>query len=111
MRGKGFVLGSTLGILSALILVLLASFSGAATHHIDLIPAVSQNVPSSSSVVVGTSTTLAQPGSQAATQVAPSVPTPTSLGVSLIRDLIPLVAAVVLGAASYGFFSRRLNAD
>ena len=115
MRGRGFLLGSILGVLAAAVLIAMVGVSGAAAHHIDLIPAVGQTTtlagPSPSSQSVGTSTSVVQPGSQGPAQGSTAVGNLAAGGTSLIQTLSPLALAAALGAAFYGFYARRLNAE
>ena len=114
MRGRGFLLGSTLGILAAVILIVVVGISGTAAHHIDLIPAVSQTLQpgaSPSTQVVGPTASTTQPGSQASNQGGPTVASLASGGSPLIETLTTLAVAGAIGALVYGFSARRLNSD
>ena len=110
MTGRGFLLGSSAGVLTALVLIVALGVSGAG-HHIDLIPSVSETVQpgSSPSVVAGASSTV-QAGSLSATSAKSSTSAPTGVS-SVIERTFPLVVAVALGAAFYGFYNRRLDAE
>src|SRR5208283_1607812 len=114
MRGRGFLLGSTLGILSAVILIAALGISGAATHHIDLIPASGKTLQSGSSPssqTVGPTTALTQPGSESTNQGGPTIASLASGGTGLIRTLTILGLASAIGALFYGFYARRVDAD
>jgi len=114
MRGRGVLLGSTLGILSAVILIAAVGISGAATHHIDLIPTAGQTLQSGStpsSQAVGPTTSLAQTASQGTNQGGPTVASLASGGSPLIQTLTTLVVAGAVGALFYGFYARRLDAE
>jgi ABC-type antimicrobial peptide transport system permease subunit len=114
MRGRGFLLGSALGILSAVILIGLVGISGTAAHHIDLIPTSGQTLNSGStpsSQAVGPTTSLVQPGSQATSQGEPIVAISAGGGSPPLQILTTLVVAIAVGALFYGFYARRLDAE
>jgi hypothetical protein len=113
MNAKGLLLGASFGILAAAMLIAVVSLAGTGAHHIDLLSPGSQPAQLGSGVstqVVGPSTSLGQQGSQTASPGQTTVATSSS-GASLFGLISPLVLAAALGAAFYGLYTRRLNAE
>ncbi len=113
MKGRGVLLGAGLGVLSALILVAIVSGVGAPAHRIDLIP-TTQSLPAGSgpsSLAVGTSSAIVSPGVQSTSVTPVGSGGATVAGSSLIGMISPLILAAGLGAAFYGFYSRRIDSE
>jgi len=112
MKGREVLVGAGLGVLSALILVAIVSGVGAPAHRIDLIP-TTQSLPASglSSLAVGTSSAVVSPGVQGASTTLAGSSGAASTSSSLIGTISPLILAAGLGAAFYGFYSRRIDSE
>ncbi|MDA4122389.1 MAG: hypothetical protein OK456_04315 [Thaumarchaeota archaeon] len=113
MKGREVLLGAGLGVLSALVLVAILSGVGAPAHRIDLLP-TTQNLPAGSgpsSLAVGTSSAIVSPGVQGTATTFVGSGGAGVAGPSLIGTISPLILAAGLGAAFYGFYSRRIDSE
>jgi len=119
MNVKGLLLGSLVGILAAAVLIAGVSLAGTGAQHIDLLPGsqpTQQNVAVSSQVV-GPTVSPGQEGSQLTTssQTQPNASNPPATspngGESALGLLSPFILAAALGAAFYGLYARRVDAE
>jgi hypothetical protein len=114
MRGRGFLLGSTLGELCAVAFIVVVVVSGASTHRISLIPAAGQGpqtVSSPSSQVVGPNVSTLQSTTQGTGQGGPTLAGLGNGGSPLIQTITTLLVAAAIGALFYGLYTRRVNAE
>lgn len=121
MNGKGLILGCSLGLLAALMVVAVAGLSGGYAQHIDLVGGASTTAqqPSTAGITtqaVGSAPTansgpVGQAGVQTSEPVSTQSASPVSGGTSLPALLSPLILGVVIGGAFYGLYSRRLDRE
>lgn len=101
-----------MGVLAGGILIAGVAAVGTGAHSIDLIHGTGKTIQTGSDQAtsgVGATSGL-QPGSQTPQGGGPTTPPPGGKE-SLIGVIPPIAVAAGLGAAFYGFYARRLDAD